>query len=138
MKTYTINFTNGRKIRITGEPLDPLLDGGVVTLHNGAEIYSIPRENVLYWSVLEVGDEQPGQQDEDCSVEDLTDRQKRILDGMARGKTNGAIARELGYSESTIRHESMTIYRTLGVSRREEAVVVMEKAAKPARLDSPV
>lgn len=126
MKTYVINFTNGRKIRITGEPVEPVPEGGVVVLRSGVETYNILKENILYWSVCDgetLKSEDP--------VQDLTDRQKKILDGMARGKTNRAIGHELGYSESTIRQESMAIYRMLGVSSREDAV-------RAARLDNPV
>lgn len=124
MKTYVINFTNGRKIRITGEPVEPVPDSGVVVLQNGVDTYNILKENVLYWSVSD------GER-EACVLDDLTERQKKILDGMARGETNRAIGHELGYSESTIRQESMAIYRTLGVSSREDAV-------RAARLDKPV
>ena len=126
MKTYVINFTNGRKIRITGEPLDPVLQDGVVVLHNGVETYNILKENVLYWSV---SDGETAKSED--PLDDLTERQKKILDGMARGKTNRAIGNELGYSESTIRQESMAIYRTLGVTCREDAV-------RAVRLDNPV
>ncbi len=58
----------------------------------------------------------------------LTQRQILVLNGMAEGMTNHEIARELGYSVSTIRHESMKIYENLGVSDRHEAArVALEK-----------
>ena len=40
---------------------------------------------------------------------------------MAEGKTNAQIAQELILSESTIRQETVKIYRALGVSARSEA-----------------
>ena len=47
---------------------------------------------------------------------------------MVEGKTNHELASELGFSVSTVRHETMRIYQTLGVSdRREAAREAMER-----------
>ena len=51
----------------------------------------------------------------------LTQRQVLILRGMVEGKTNHELATELGFSVSTIRHETMRIYQALAVSDRKEA-----------------
>lgn len=51
----------------------------------------------------------------------LTTRQISVLSGLAAKKTNHEIAKELGYSVSTVRHETMRIFETLGVSDRVEA-----------------
>lgn len=51
----------------------------------------------------------------------LTKRQMQILSGMVEEKTNHQLAKELGYSVSTIRHETMRIYEALAVSDRKEA-----------------
>jgi DNA-binding CsgD family transcriptional regulator len=51
----------------------------------------------------------------------LTPRQLSILRGMVEGKTNHELANELGFSVSTIRHETMRIYQALAVSDRKEA-----------------
>lgn len=51
----------------------------------------------------------------------LTERQLRILELMAQGKTNAEIAQELILSESSIRQETVRIYRALGVGSRAEA-----------------
>lgn len=53
--------------------------------------------------------------------EQLTPRQISILRGMVEGKTNHELANELGFSVSTIRHETMRIYQALAVSDRKEA-----------------
>jgi DNA-binding NarL/FixJ family response regulator len=53
---------------------------------------------------------------------DLTERQTRILELLAKGMTNPQISRQVGYSESTVRQETMAIYRFFGVSGRHEAV----------------
>lgn len=55
------------------------------------------------------------------SVDALTKRQLNILKGMVDGKTNHDLANQLGYSVSTIRHETMRIYQALAVSDRREA-----------------
>ena len=52
---------------------------------------------------------------------ELTTRQVSVLSGMAAKKTNHKIAKELGYSVSTVRHETMRIFEALGVSSRVEA-----------------
>jgi len=51
----------------------------------------------------------------------LNQRQILILRGMVEGKTNHELATEMGFSVSTIRHETMRIYQTLSVSDRQEA-----------------
>lgn len=54
----------------------------------------------------------------------LTSRQLRVLELMAIGKTNIAIAEIIGYSESTVRQETMAIFRILGVHDRNDACKV--------------
>jgi len=57
----------------------------------------------------------------DAGAANLTQRQVLILRGMVEGKTNHELATELGFSVSTIRHETMRIYQALSVSDRKEA-----------------
>lgn len=57
----------------------------------------------------------------DTGAAQLTQRQLSILAGMVEGKTNHELATELGFSVSTIRHETMRIYQALAVSDRKEA-----------------
>lgn len=54
---------------------------------------------------------------------ELTERQRVVLAGIVMKKTNNAIASELGYSVSTIRHETMRIFDILDVSNRVEAAM---------------
>ena len=51
----------------------------------------------------------------------LSARQLSILRGMVEGKTNHELATEMGFSVSTIRHETMRIYQAFAVSDRKEA-----------------
>ena len=57
----------------------------------------------------------------DSANTQLSQRQVLILRGMVEGKTNHELATELGFSVSTVRHETMRIYQALGVSDRKEA-----------------
>jgi len=57
----------------------------------------------------------------DAGAGQLSQRQILILRGMVEGKTNHELATELGFSVSTIRHETMRIYQALSVSDRKEA-----------------
>jgi hypothetical protein len=50
----------------------------------------------------------------------LSERQDLILEMLIAGLTNFTIAKSLGYSESLIRQETVTIYRKLGVKGRGE------------------
>ena len=57
----------------------------------------------------------------DAGAGQLSARQLSILRGMVEGKTNHELATEMGFSVSTIRHETMRIYQALAVSDRKEA-----------------
>jgi DNA-binding CsgD family transcriptional regulator len=63
------------------------------------------------------------QDSKQASPEDMTTRQMAILIEMALGKTNLVIANEMILSESTIKQESVKIFRALGVSTRQQAVL---------------
>ena len=51
----------------------------------------------------------------------LTDRERTILQAVARGLSNQAISRELWITEQTVKFHLTNIYRKLGVSSRTEA-----------------
>jgi DNA-binding NarL/FixJ family response regulator len=53
---------------------------------------------------------------------ELTDREREILDLVARGLTNPAIARRLWLSEKTVRNHVSNVFAKLHVSGRAEAV----------------
>lgn len=66
--------------------------------------------------------DQPPAREQRSSDPRLTPRQLRVLSLMAQGMTNGQIARVLAFSESTVRQDTMAIYRILHVKGRSEAV----------------
>jgi DNA-binding CsgD family transcriptional regulator len=72
-----------------------------------------PVENLLSLNVIN--------DNRDAGATQLSARQLSILRGMVEGKTNHELATEMGYSVSTIRHETMRIYQALAVSDRKEA-----------------
>lgn len=53
---------------------------------------------------------------------ELSDRERAVLSLLAGGSTNPQIASRLAYSVSTIRNDTVSIYRKLGVKGRAEAV----------------
>lgn len=59
---------------------------------------------------------------------ELTSRQLAILRFLITGMTNRQIANRIGFSDSTVRQETMAIYRFLNVgNRREAAQVAIER-----------
>ncbi|MFM8266825.1 MAG: response regulator transcription factor, partial [Ilumatobacteraceae bacterium] len=62
-----------------------------------------------------------------ATAHDLTKRELAVLARMATGATNPQIAAALSYSLSTIRVDTMSIYRKLGVTGRAEAVALAVK-----------
>ena len=62
----------------------------------------------------------------------LTPRQLEVLELMSQKQTNGQIARKLLVSESTVRQETIRIFRNLNATGRIDAV---EKAASAGLLD---
>lgn len=83
--------------------------------------YAVPMS--LYLSLNHEGRKSSNNSSErlETGSDQLTARQLSILSGMVEGKTNHELATELGFSVSTIRHETMRIYQALSVSDRKEA-----------------
>jgi DNA-binding CsgD family transcriptional regulator len=83
--------------------------------------YAVPIS--LYLSLSQEGRRAANNSSErqETGSDQLTARQLSILSGMVEGKTNHELATELGFSVSTIRHETMRIYQALSVSDRKEA-----------------
>ncbi len=58
---------------------------------------------------------------------ELTTRQRRILEQLAKGRTNAEIADSLGLSLSTVKGHLRNVYRQLGVENRRQAVAVLDR-----------
>ena len=83
-----------------------------VALYLSFQIRRSPNQTISINSLDEVRDSGGAQR---------TGRQLSILRGMVDGKTNHELAAELGFSVSTVRHETMRVYQALNVSDRKEA-----------------
>lgn len=87
----------------------------------------VSRLGAFYLQTLDFGSIGSGSAFVQVNPEDLTSRQIAILGHIESGLVNLEIAKILMLSESTIRQETVRIYRALGVANRQEA-------AKKARL----
>lgn len=60
----------------------------------------------------------------DTPAPDLTERERQVLRGMAQGKSNGQIGRELYLSEDTVKTHARRLFRKMGVNDRAQAVAL--------------
>lgn len=67
-------------------------------------------------------------------ISEITTRQVKILEFMAEGLTNAEISRKLLLSESTVRQESVRIYRIFNTDSRQAAVAAGREAGLIANL----
>jgi len=67
----------------------------------------------------------------DANVSALSRREVQVLQMAVLGKTNPAIATELGISVHAIKFHMASIYRKLGVANRTEAAVVFLQHLEP-------
>jgi pimeloyl-ACP methyl ester carboxylesterase/DNA-binding CsgD family transcriptional regulator len=92
----------------------------------------LPHENAWATFRKEVGDfldadEQVGPV-ADGGLSELTERERELVDCVARGLTNTEIAERLRISEKTVRNHISSIFSKLGVQHRAQAIVVARKA----------
>jgi DNA-binding NarL/FixJ family response regulator len=91
---------------------------GIRTVAAGGAVFSprvADRLGALFGSLGAL----PGQ----AAFPELTDREREVLDQVARGHDNRRIARELFLSDKTVRNHVSNIMGKLGVATRAEAVV---------------
>jgi DNA-binding CsgD family transcriptional regulator len=104
---------------------EPVSDSEKARVYEGVEDFCVPISLYLSFQNREVGSSISGihstHDSRDMGSGQLTQRQILILRGMVEGKTNHELANELGFSVSTVRHETMRIYQALAVSDRKEA-----------------
>jgi DNA-binding CsgD family transcriptional regulator len=101
-----------------------LMPGQPMHKISGDALSAISRITAIWLDGLSLGSAVPAQAGKSPttpSPESLTERQLAVLRLMAEGKTNAEIAQEMILSESTIRQETVRIYRALGVSARADA-----------------
>ena len=104
---------------------DQVSDSEKVAVLDKIEDFCVPISLYLSFQNRSMGSSIQGKissiDSQDSGTSQLTARQLSILRGMVEGKTNHELATELGFSVSTVRHETMRIYQALVVSDRKEA-----------------
>jgi DNA-binding CsgD family transcriptional regulator len=110
---------------IVVEFMSQISDSDKVTVQEKIEDFCLPIALYLSFQNRSIGSSNLGKaslvDSQDAGTGQLTARQLSILRGMVEGKTNHELATELGFSVSTVRHETMRIYQALAVSDRKEA-----------------
>lgn len=76
----------------------------------------------LQWAEPEAATAYAGRAGRRADDEELTPRQLTILHLLADGLSKGEIAFRIGYSESTVRQETLALYRSFGVGDRHACV----------------
>jgi DNA-binding NarL/FixJ family response regulator len=73
-------------------------------------------------------------EDENLPVQELTTRQVQIIHYIADGLTNAEISKHVLLSESTVRQETIRIFRVLKCHTRSEAIVKARASGIIARV----
>lgn len=61
-------------------------------------------------------------------MENLSPRQREILEHLAQGKDNKTIARAMGISPKTVKNQLTTVFRRLNVESRTQAAILAIRA----------
>ncbi len=67
---------------------------------------------------------------------ELTDREDEVLELIARGRSNGEIARDLGITDKTVRNHVANVFNKLRVADRAQAIVRAREAGLGRGADS--
>lgn len=84
---------------------------------------SLQRAQTL-WAEIGAAPQSPGTQVDSARLNLLSERERTVLQLLAQGLTNPDIADRLAYSLATVRRDTITIYRKLGVSGRVAATAI--------------
>ena len=94
--------------------------GYIVKSVNPVDIPSAIRQSVEGTFFSPVGMPE-GAEEDAAATAGLTDREREILEALARGLSNHAIGKEFWVTEQTVKFHLTNIYRKLGVANRTEA-----------------
>ncbi|MDQ0715112.1 DNA-binding NarL/FixJ family response regulator [Streptomyces luteogriseus] len=100
-----------------------------VRLYAGCQGYDDTRDRILASADTRFGTTQPrtapaqAPQEGDDSSEELTARERQILDAVACALTNRQIARKLDISEGTVKRHLYNVFNKLGATSRMDAVL---------------
>lgn len=87
----------------------------------GGEMVVAPAMTMKMIGILQHGEKEPGYQ---TSLKSLTEREREILQLLAGGESNKAIARTLGISNDTVKQHVRHILTKLNLTSRVEAAVL--------------
>ncbi len=90
---------------------------------HGGEVYLDPAVAGIVARRMRAGNDGTGQGAGDDRLARLTARERDVLDGLARGLSNRAIAEELGMAERTARTHVSNILAKLGLTSRTQAAL---------------
>ena len=109
-----------RDKNVAGALSSVAMDGAEIEAFSEEELISIANLAYLFLSLS--GMPEIVKNADAAASGQLTKRQHEIVMFMAKGMTNAQIANELILSESSIKQESVKIFRALGVENRRDAV----------------
>jgi len=69
--------------------------------------------------------------------EDLTAREREVLDGLAQGLSNPQLAQRLGIGQSTVKTHVSQVLAKLGVATRLQAAITYAATSSPGRTGAP-
>jgi DNA-binding NarL/FixJ family response regulator len=79
----------------------------------------------------------PGRQEKQPHdlIDDLTEREREILEGLASGFSNREIAQKTFLSEKTVKHYMTNLLQKLQVRNRVEAALLAQKSGKISKME---
>ena len=80
--------------------------------------------------LLELTGALPGSRPPASQLEELTDRERQILEGVASGLSNKEIGQQLALSEKTVKHYMTNILQKLQVRNRVEAALLVQRNSR--------
>jgi len=80
--------------------------------------------------LLEMGEARSQQKQATSPLDELTPRERQILEGLAAGLSNKEIGEQLFLSEKTVKHYMTNILQKLQVRNRVEAALLAQKEMK--------
>jgi len=80
--------------------------------------------------LLELTGARPGSRLPRSPLDELTERERQILEGVAAGLSNKAIGQQLYLSEQTVKHYMSNILQKLHVHNRVEAALLAQKSGR--------
>jgi DNA-binding NarL/FixJ family response regulator len=113
MRVVLVGPSSRRERALRDLPGDITVVGEASTLSEGRLAASVANAYVLLI---------PASKDEDRLIEPLTPRETQVLELVADGLSNKAIAGVLGVSDETVKFHLASIFGKLGASNRTDAV----------------